>query len=397
MSASTPEVSIDHAIANIHAMIDTLRQAVQNLTTDHNVLQNEVQTILTAPAPTTALAAISPTTRVPDFKMPSIKPIEFTGNIKHMPAHKLQNYLDDYLERSLETCKLYNFASEPADVSYIGQPTYVQFVSSGLADQARTAWRCLSPRRRELMTWEDYSKWILDTFGSSLTLAQAVEAMEELRQTRSALIYLSEFNQLVSAIKAASVEYPDEHLCIKYLNGLKPNLQTIPDLYPIVDDLEKLQHKAEKLDDIQFRRTRKSYHPVNNTFPQQQSPRRSTHQESCQNTSPGLANTFPHANDSPTPMDLNNVQSFRSQQQPFRGQQKFRTLTPEEKQTYREKGWCFYCKGKDHVIANCPVLKACRGNANTVTTGGSSQRLNAAVQADDDDDEKEPTVCFSQI
>ncbi|KAJ3378028.1 hypothetical protein HDU84_008019 [Entophlyctis sp. JEL0112] len=63
------------------------------------------------------------TPRIPDFKMPSVKPIEFSGNIKHMPAHRLQNTLDDYLERSLETCELYNMAPDRDHITHTGQPT----------------------------------------------------------------------------------------------------------------------------------------------------------------------------------------------------------------------------------------------------------------------------------
>ncbi|KAJ3376320.1 hypothetical protein HDU84_000376, partial [Entophlyctis sp. JEL0112] len=357
MSAPAPEnLDAREMLVNVHAMVEALRQAVNGLTVGHNALQNEVQSIQTAPPPTNVAAS----SRAPDFKMPSIKPIKFSGNIKHMPAHRLQNYLDDYLERSLETCKLYNFTSEPATVSQCGQPTYVQFVSSGLADQAHTAWRRLTAYERENMTWDGYRSWILTTFGSTLTLAQVVEAMEELRQTRSALIYSAKFNQLVSAIKATGVIYPEEHLCIKYLNGLRPNLQTIPDLYRIIDDLGKLQRKAKKLDNIQFRRLKKSYRPINNTFPQQQTSRKTTYQESRHNTAPHLTNTFPCANDSPAPMDLDN----------------------EEKQTYREKGWCLYCKKKDHSIAACPTLKARKGHANAVAAKNLFRQLNAAIQAD---------------
>ncbi|KAJ3002995.1 UNVERIFIED_CONTAM: hypothetical protein HDU68_005920, partial [Siphonaria sp. JEL0065] len=36
--------------------------------------------------------------KLPDFKMPSVKPLTFSGNIKNKPAHELQNYLDDFLD-----------------------------------------------------------------------------------------------------------------------------------------------------------------------------------------------------------------------------------------------------------------------------------------------------------
>lgn len=47
----------------------------------------------------------------------------------------------------------------------------------------------------------------------------------------------------------------------------------------------------------------------------------------------------------PEPMDLNHMGQNK----------KFVRLTPEEKKLYDEKGWCKYCRSKDHSVDNCPV------------------------------------------
>ncbi|KAJ3343195.1 hypothetical protein HDU83_005806, partial [Entophlyctis luteolus] len=199
------------------AMIARFTEAICNLNSNQAILQATINTQQQEIANLRASVTSVPPTisrRLPDFKMPSIRPLEFTGNIKHMPAHQLQNYLDDYLERSLETCRLYNFAPDSLSCTHLGQPTYVQFISSGFTSQARTAWRRVTEIEKEQMNFEDFKKWLFSNFGSTLTLPQAVEAMEELRQNKSAVLYSAAFNDLVSAIAAAGIEYPERHLCI---------------------------------------------------------------------------------------------------------------------------------------------------------------------------------------
>ncbi|KAJ3067568.1 hypothetical protein HDU98_009220 [Podochytrium sp. JEL0797] len=48
-------------------------------------------------------------------------------------------------------------------------------------------------------------------------------------------------------------------------------------------------------------------------------------------------------------MDLSNVQ-----------QQSFRKLTPEQKQLFRQKGWCVYCQSHEHDTDNYSKLQARR-------------------------------------
>ncbi|KAI8619636.1 hypothetical protein BC830DRAFT_1103421 [Chytriomyces sp. MP71] len=104
----------------------------------------------------------------------------------------------------------------------------------GLTNNACILWHQLPSDSRKNMTWEEYVSWINLRFGSQLTLSQAIEAMDSL------------------SITASGVTYPDAHLCIKYLNGLKSHLQVVPDLYKITSDLKTLQQEAECMDNLHF-------------------------------------------------------------------------------------------------------------------------------------------------
>ena len=194
--------------AELHATLRQLQAEVVSLrSTTPTPAPIDPTPVVTTTAPANTVPTI-PTT-LPDFKMPSIKPLPFSGNQGNRPAHELQNILDDYLERSLEICQLYGLAPDITRITKNGQPTYVQFVSMGLADNARILWRQIPAENRLNMTWNDYVKWINLRFGSQLTLSQAIEAMDSLRQTRSAVIYSCAFNELVAAISASGVTYPD--------------------------------------------------------------------------------------------------------------------------------------------------------------------------------------------
>jgi hypothetical protein len=377
-------------ISNIVELTAVIQQLIDNQTqcqatmnaqaTRIQELEAALQTALNTIANTPAAASARPPTVAPairdsDFKMPSVKPIQFSGNLKHKPAHELQNLLDDYLERSLELCKLYNFAPDYLSVTRNGQPTYVQFATAGLADQARIAWRRVPEDQRSHMNWDEYSQWIHKTFGSTLTLSQAIEAMERLSQTQSALVYSAAFNELVSAIEAAGIKYPDKHLCIKYLNGLKPHLQTVPELYHITDDLAKLQQEAEKLDDIQFRRARR-FRPPAVTQTYKGSPKPNGNKTTYNHGNSRLGNSFPNA-DGPTPMELGNTTAHTP----------FRRLTPDEKAHYRAKGWCVYCQDKRHDVTHCPELQSRRNESNNFSDKSKEKffkGINHATQVSDD-------------
>ncbi|KAJ3091533.1 hypothetical protein HK100_007152 [Physocladia obscura] len=150
-------IALDEAVRRLIAQQQALQQTIANQETNLEVFQrtiteqNQVINLLTG-----KLNALDPTIGssqnfttglnssqkcVPDFKMPSVKPLEFSGIFKGKAAHELQNSLDDYLDHSLEICQLYNFARAIDTTTHARQPTYVQFVSSGLTGRARIAWR----------------------------------------------------------------------------------------------------------------------------------------------------------------------------------------------------------------------------------------------------------------
>ncbi|KAJ3103894.1 hypothetical protein HK100_004138, partial [Physocladia obscura] len=212
-------IVLDEAVRRLIAQQQALQQIIANQGTNLEAFQriiteqNQVINLLTE-----KLNALDPTIgssqnfttdlnssqrRLPDFKMPSVKSLEFSGIFKGKAAHELQNSLDDYLDCSLELCQLYNFARTIGTATHAGQPTYVQFVSSRLTERAHIAWRLLTEQQRIEATWDFYKQWIQRTFGSTLTLSQAMEAMEDLHQTGAATQYSAAFNELVSAISAA--------------------------------------------------------------------------------------------------------------------------------------------------------------------------------------------------
>ncbi|KAJ3077675.1 hypothetical protein HK100_010948, partial [Physocladia obscura] len=115
-------IALDEAVRRLIAQQQALQQAIANQETNLEAFQrtiteqNQVINLLTD-----KLNALDPTIgssqnfttglnssqkRVPDFKMPSVKPLEYSGIFKSRAAHELQNSLDDYLDCSLEICQL---------------------------------------------------------------------------------------------------------------------------------------------------------------------------------------------------------------------------------------------------------------------------------------------------
>ncbi|KAJ3240608.1 hypothetical protein HDU78_002230 [Chytriomyces hyalinus] len=242
--ASTFFADVNGRIVTTDDIVSTLDELVQFM----NMLKTHDPSLATPLNPTEE-------TKLPsrkDFCMPSIKPIPFNGKLGNRPAHEIQNILDDYLECSLENCRLYNLAPDVNLITHNGQSTYVQFVSSGLIKTARQRWRQLPESTRNNMTWPEYAQCINKCFGSQLALSQAIDALDTIQQTGSAVTYSSAFNELVSATSSANVHLPDAFLCVKYLNGLKPHLQVIPELSNICSNLSKLQAEAERLYDVYY-------------------------------------------------------------------------------------------------------------------------------------------------
>jgi hypothetical protein len=329
-------------------------QELQRLGHENQELRIMIAQILhnpPAPVPAPVQPAV-PTRSV--FRMPSVNPYDFEGKPSNKPAHELQNLLDNYLDRSKELCRRYGFAPDVASIQYVNQLTYVQFTSMGLKDTARIAWRRLPEQQRESMTWDEYAEWIKDKFGSKLNKSQAISALDSIRQTKSAVQYTSEFNQLVNAI---SIPQDEELLCHKYINGLQPHLFSNPTINNITHNLDNLQREAEKLDDLYYRRRVKDTRDPK-PYHKKDSPSKPFHGTRLSQSS--------------DLMELDNLES--SKKKPFR------RLTAEQKALFRSKGWCVYCQDKRHDTDNCDKLKARRQELNG---NGSRSQIHVAAQADD--------------
>ncbi|KAJ3192060.1 hypothetical protein HDU67_005642, partial [Dinochytrium kinnereticum] len=188
--------------------------------------------------------------RLPEFKVTSVKPPAFSGDLRKKPAHEAQAIIDEYLHQSAEQARLYGFRGDEEDSRYENQWTYVDWVSTGLTGLALDKWRRISDDERHEMTWDEYRTWIQHAFSSPLTLDQAVETWDDLKQKGSAVSYSQQFNELVRAIQSCGVELSTILLCVKYRKGLKQSLREKEDLFDINFDLDKLQHEAERLDAI---------------------------------------------------------------------------------------------------------------------------------------------------
>ncbi|KAJ3226902.1 hypothetical protein HDU81_007019, partial [Chytriomyces hyalinus] len=192
-------------------------------------LNNHIHVLSTIPEVPPTKAAITAPCPQSLFRMLSVKPITFFGSFHSKPAHEIQNLLNNYLKCSYEICILYSFAPSASQMSQLNQPTFIQFASSGLSKNACIAWHQIDKNDHALMTWKTYAIWIQSTFGSILTSDQALDAMDNLHQTTSAIIYSAKFNELVSAISTANINYSQKYLCSHYHRGLKPHLCATPD------------------------------------------------------------------------------------------------------------------------------------------------------------------------
>ncbi|KAJ3219176.1 hypothetical protein HDU81_000376, partial [Chytriomyces hyalinus] len=175
------------------------------------------------------------------------------------------------------------------------------------------------------MSWDEYATWIKQTFGSHLSMKQAIKAMEDLQQTSSAVTYSCKFNELVSAIATSGVNYPARHLCIKYLQGLKFHIHSNPAIFAIEDDLDHLQYEAEKLDNLTYCHSKCSVADTCKNASTYSTSRTSTTQSFQSVQGHTLKNSIP---ESSNPMDLGNTQ----QTSPYP------RLTPEQKALFRSKG-----------------------------------------------------------
>ncbi|KAJ3195076.1 hypothetical protein HDU67_004506, partial [Dinochytrium kinnereticum] len=227
------------------------------------------------------------------------------GDLSRKPAHEAQGEIDEYLHQAATDARIYGFLADNAYPTHLHQLTYVDWVSTGLTGIARTAWRRLPEEQRYSMSWATYREWIQKNFSSSLTLQQATDAIDTIKQKGAATTYSQQFNELVAAIESSGIHQDEKLLCIKYRRGLKEKLQENEDLFKI-ESLQELQHSTERLDDFHWRKG-KGKQPQ--SF---QNNRRFRSQQT---------------NDGTTPMEIDNLEASKRQR-----------LTEQEKVTYRANG-----------------------------------------------------------
>jgi hypothetical protein len=288
---------------------------------------------------------------LPSFKIPSAQPPSFDGSAKYKPAHVAQQTIDEYLHKAFKVAKIHGFRADNASAQYSNHPTYVQWVSTGLTGMALTYWRQLSETVQDTMTWQQYKEWIQRHFTSALTLQDATHTLKSLKQKKSASQYSQQFNELVEAIRSKNVSLDDKYLCIIYRDGLKDFLIKENKLYDIEDDLAKLQQEAERLDDHHWR----------------------THSNSRRtgNFSQPPFRNHGNANHRDDPMELDNMQTDQTNGN-------FRRLSEKEKEFYRSKGWCTFCRSKNHDYNSCdhPNKKNRSGSDNGNRNFNSNKRAN---------------------
>jgi hypothetical protein len=356
------QVEQQQQTATIIQQQQAIRQAAEDdtaaITTAAQVLQE------TRAPPVTA-------TKLPSFKIPSAQPPSFSGNVRSKSAHEAQAVIDEYLHKAEAVADLYKFRGDGETETFQGQPTYVSWISIGLTGLALSYWRRVPLAERKAMSWAQYKKWIHNNFTSKLTLQEAIDTMDTIKQKGSAAQYSETFNELVEAIRSANVEYQQEHLCVKYRKGLKDHLRTNETLFKISDDLAALQRETERLDDFHWRSNKE-----NRTSNKNSNSKPSFRYQSFRNP------TSPTLKQKDDPMDLDNVET------------RHKRLTDQEKAIYRANGWCTFCRSQGHNYAQCnaPGKKNRFPNPNNITT--STKKLNnvntvggSSRESQTDDDE----------
>jgi len=289
--------------------------------------------------------------QLPVFKAPTVQPPTFDGKTYTRPAQEAQATIDDYIHQCENKARFYNLRADGNPILFTGHLTYTQWVILGLKDYASEQWRLLPDDRRNNMTWKEFTDWIRTTFTSPMTLQQAISALDQIKQTKSALMYVQEFNRLLAALESQQIKLPALYHCTKFKNGLKAHLQNNATLFGIDQDLPTLQKEAIRLDTINWELTKKTRDHPNSHF--KPTPRPST-----------------STNHTPTPMELDNTERFKK-------------LTDTEREHYKKNNWCTFCRQKDHTIDKCERRKQFNaqkpnnhGNRHGFKQGDTKRQLN---------------------
>lgn len=287
---------------------------------------------------------------LPIWKVPSVNAPTFDGKVRERPAHEAQAVIDNYLHEVKSKAAVYGFRGDNEPERGVGHVTYAQWAALGLTGSARHDWRRVPEATRNQYTWAQYSDWIRTSFSSPLTLTQALDSLMQLKQKSAATAYSQRFNELVAAIESTETnpEIPQVILCAWYRNGLKPQLAKEKTLFEMRFDLVKLQREAERMDDINWRISpRETYDRV---FDKRPPPRPNPNQRRVENRfeSRPFRQQFDASGaqraerrEEVIPMDLDNLE------------RRFQPLSEAERKEYERRGWCKFCRQKDHTIEKC--------------------------------------------
>jgi hypothetical protein len=258
------------------------------------------------------------------FKHPSTLPPTFRADFVGMKPQEVQANIREFLFKGEELAGQFGYRADGERKRFDKHPTYVHFVSRGLTGNALKRWMDLDKEHRDGMSWKDFCEWIQGTFGAAVSKTKLMEEFTKLRQGSSVAAYCQDFNNIVASMTAAGLgSHPVKMLCTRFIAGLKPDMRMAHELYLFEDDLPMLQRRAIEIDEIKWgnrMKTPKEGHVEGKPF-----------QKSHQYT----------PTSGPTPMELDHMEG------------RFTKLSDAEKAAYREKGWCTFCRAKDHTIVAC--------------------------------------------
>lgn len=266
-----------------------------------------------------------------EFKQPSQAPPEFKGETIGKKPQDVQQTIRTFLFSAENDARLFNYRADNEPERYLNHPTYVQFAARGLKGIALEKWMDLPTETRQNMTWKKFGDWIQETFGSTLCHTELVQEYRTLQQKGSVRVYVQQFNHVVSAMRATDLDPGSTMLqCCLFVNGLKPELQKHYQLHTQKEDLAKLQEAAIRLDEVGWKHRDKP----------RLSPQHYRLGNNASNVGP-FRPTHQSTQGEPVPMELDSVNGGKTK------------LTPEQKTEYRAKGWCTFCREKDHLIESC--------------------------------------------
>jgi hypothetical protein len=198
----------------------------------------------------------------------------------------------------------------------------------------------------EAIHWDEFKKDLRERFGSPNSIFFARDQLYNIKQKGSVTSYIQHFNNITAKIE----DLGDSEAIQCFIRGLDHRIQAHfagnPDQRSNLNNVMKI---AESFDHALSNNHRprhlqqfKPHH--NNNF----NNRTSTYQPRINNNQQQSTRPFPYQaqnyrNDGPQPMELDAMQSYNRQYQPF-----------NKKQEDMKKNACFYCHQLGHQAKNCP-------------------------------------------